>query len=1002
MRLRVSQQFDYTNAVVAGLVWVSSLAIYCLTVAPTLSFWDCGEFIAASHILGIPHPPGTPLYILFGRLFTLLPFWDDVSLRVNMLSAVCSSITAVFGYLIVVRFLRIWFGSETGSFARMLIYAGGASGALLAAFGLTNWTNSVEAEVYGMAMMLMLAVIWLTLIYREQSGTAPGYRVMALTVFLGILGIGVHMTVFVAVLFAGLFFVIKKSAPVETWYLIAVFVLFELYLIFALSSRVNEIPYFVPVIVVGILYFFYIFSFERVPRVQLLVGFGFLVAAMPLFSMAAANLGSSSDGVADLSRGSSMTTYIGVGVLALMTIWAIVVVLRWVNRRTKVGGSFPALAPAGFVIAASIAVVLLHIPKGLIPFLILSSLVVCGLLFVLRRQLHWSFLIALLGISLIVVGLKLFFIGVLTAMIVIIGFGLTGRLSGWKPAVALLVCAVIGFSVHLFVPIRSAQQPNINENNPSESLTATIGFLERKQYGAQNMLARMFQRRAEWINQFGDYRRMGFWRFFKQQYGMPGPASLMLVFVGVFGIWEIVRRRPRIGLPFVVLLLIVSVGLILYMNFADGTRQHPRTGMDYLEVRDRDYFFTPAFILFGMAVGIGLTAFVQTIRRSTVKFTTISRQAIPGMAMMLFLVPTITVANNYHYCDRSGNVIPYDYGCNLLESMPPNGILLTHGDNDTFPLWCLQEVYGLRPDVSVVNLSLSNTRWYIKQLQMNMGLDLGWTDAEIDQLRSIRTADGRVFRLQDLVIDALVDRYAQERPVCFSVTVGSGTRRYRGRKADSILSLKGLVWQVSQTQQPLEVDVDASVSFFLDPDRFRARGVNDPSIHQDEATLRLTRNYGNAFLVVADTIRKAGDLEKAAELARMAVEKIPHAGDPVTFLASIYESQGKVDEILSLIDETWAGDRRLLETTLARAYRGQENDTAAEETLNSLLASDPTYRPAFEELMRLYFENQRMANMRQLMQSWLQFNPADKRVREMLKELQGKVQSGIPADEVRQ
>jgi len=167
------------------------------------------------------------------------------------------------------------------------------------------------------------------------------------------------------------------------------------------------------------------------------------------------------------------------------------------------------------------------------------------------------------------------------------------RMPGWKSGLLIILAAILGFSVHLYIPIRSAHHPMINENNPSESLSAAIGYLDRKQYIRESMVERMFKRRGAWSNQLGDYRRMGFWHFFNQQWGMTGPWFVFLLIIGLFGLWEISRRRPKYGTAFVVLLLLSSIGLVLYMNFADGTRQHPTTGADYIEVRDRDYFFTP-------------------------------------------------------------------------------------------------------------------------------------------------------------------------------------------------------------------------------------------------------------------------------------------------------------------------------------------------------------------------------------------------------------------------
>ena len=115
----------------------------------------------------------------------------------------------------------------------------------------------------------------------------------------------------------------------------------------------------------------------------------------------------------------------------------------------------------------------------------------------------------------------------------------------------------MGYSAHLYIPIRSAQHPAINENNPSQSLTATINYIERKQYGSMSMTERMFERRSEWENQFGVHSRMGFWGFFSEQYGLSGTRFVIIFLLGIFGIWELIRRRPREGL---MLLLLIRIG----------------------------------------------------------------------------------------------------------------------------------------------------------------------------------------------------------------------------------------------------------------------------------------------------------------------------------------------------------------------------------------------------------------------------------------------------------
>ncbi len=984
----LKKNFDTTNAIVGGAVWLFVIIIYFLTKAPTLSFWDCGEFIATSHILGIPHPPGTPLYILWGRLFSILPFWSDISVRVNMFSAVCSSFTALFGYLIIVRILRSWFDADNSIYTKLLIYAGGASGAFFAAFSFTNWNNSVEAEVYGMAMMMTMMLLWMSLIYYQHRETQFAGKLMAIIVFVGFMGIGVHMTVFIAILIAGLFFVLKKSAPQSTWFAIALFLGMELYYIYALSSRPGEIPYYVPVVIVAIFYFFYIFSYEQIPRLHLIISGAFLLAALPVFESAYKALKNKNNIEVASLGGMSTVEYIGIGFVILLNLFALFLIARYFKERHKNDSGTLNLIPAIFIVVMSVMIFLLNIFKGYHPFLIVSAISLVALLAFIRQHINWSILIALVGIATIVIGLKEFMYGIIFSGVIVILLGLIKKVPDWKPALIILLCAAAGFSVHLFIPIRSAQQPNINENNPSASLNATINFLERKQYGSQGMVERMFKRRAEWENQFGDSRRMGFWHFFKEQFGIKGPSVVFFVLLGVFGMWEIARKKPKIGLPFILFLIFSSVGLILYMNFADGMRQHPVTGADYMEVRDRDYFFTPAYIIFGLSIGLGLAVLIQTIRKGVSTFTDGPKKIILASLTVLFLLPVFTLAKNYHVCDRSDNLIPYDYGWNLLESTPQNGILLTHGDNDTFPLWCLQEAYGIRLDVTVINLSLANTDWYIKQIRTVMGLDLGWTDADVDKLRPFRTPDGTRHRIQDIVSDAVIESYYGKRPVCFSVTVGSGARQYKGQPLDQMLTMNGMVWVITEAKKTMVVDVDESFDFFINPNRFKTRGINDPAVYKDETTSRLTRNYGNAFLMVADTLRKAGDFERAEKLIRKAIDKIPHAGDPVDFLATLYEQQGKIDELKLLVENSVAGDHLHQQILLVRAYRAKGEVSTAEMLIRELFSQNHSHKPIFDEMMRLFYSQRDVDNIHWLFKEWLNYNPHDNEVKEMLKQFE--------------
>ncbi|MEW5923760.1 MAG: DUF2723 domain-containing protein [Candidatus Zixiibacteriota bacterium] len=249
--------FDRVNAFIAGIVFLIALTVYYLTKAPTVSFWDCGEFIACSYILGIPHPPGSPLYILIGRIFAALPIAADISVRVNLLSVVCSAFAAMFGYLVTVRLLRFWYDRSGDIYSRIIIYIGGFTGALFMAFSTTNWSNSVEAEVYAAAILIMTIIYWLVLKYFETRETGQGGKFMLLTAYLAMLGVGIHLTLYIIIPVLAIYFILKKEVLTRQWAIIALFFFVELFLIFMLSARPGEIPYYLPVLIIFVVFMFH-------------------------------------------------------------------------------------------------------------------------------------------------------------------------------------------------------------------------------------------------------------------------------------------------------------------------------------------------------------------------------------------------------------------------------------------------------------------------------------------------------------------------------------------------------------------------------------------------------------------------------------------------------------------------------------------------------------------------------------------------------------------------
>lgn len=805
---------DRLHQALAALVLVSTLVVYTMTKAPTLSFWDCGEFITCSYILGIPHPPGSPLYILLGRIFSILPLAGDISARVNMLSAVAGAFAAMFAYLVTFKIIALWWTRENlVGWKKASAYIGAFVGSMMFAFGRTNWNNSVEAEVYTVSMLFMMIIIWLTLRWIEKRHTASSDVYLYLITYLAFLSICVHLTTFLIM-------------P-------AIFLAVVLY-----SERLRrDVRFYI-------------------------TGFVFVLVAHNIEMFAAAAI-----------------------------LWLIISIIGYIVKRDR----------------------------------------------------------------------------------------------GWRLSMIMIMLAFLGFSCQLYTPIRSAQQPAINQNNPSESYEAFNNFLERRQYGQQSMFVRALTRRGEWSNQFGNHPRMGFWRFFSHQYGINGRSFAFLFVLGLLGLYELIRRKPRFGLPFLIMVLLGTVVLVWYMNFADGTRQNPITGDGHIEVRDRDYFFTPGFVLFGIAIGIGVAALMDMARTSIFEKIAYARTGIMMLVSALVLLPAAPLMANYHQCDRTGNYIPFDFAANYLASCDPNSILFIGGDNDTFPLWCLQNVYNIRTDVTVVNLALSNLDWYIKQTRDQMGIPIRWSDAQIEALRPKRYQNGKHIRIQDMVLDEILNVNRWERPIHFAITIPHDMRQYNGRSIQQNLIMQGMVYRLEPGQIPGKIDLEKSRDLYFN--KFSYRSIADESVYKDERTLALTGNYTTGLQLMADSLRKIGDIDGAVVFAKKAIEIVPYEYSSYNYLATLYAESGREDLIPGLIDDVPEHKRKDIYFVWGMAYRYVGNHDKALERLQITLEKFPHFNDAFREYSRLLYETNQLEKLRETIVNWLKDNPNDDEALKMLESL---------------
>lgn len=177
----------------AIFVFLFSFLVYFSTIAPTVSFWDCGEFIACSYRLAVPHPPGSPLFLLVGRIFTLLPIFEDIAKRVNFISVLASAFTVLFTYLTIVILIKQYMKNVRDGLMQYVPYIGGIIGSLTFAFTTSFWFNAVEAEVYASSMLFTSLVVWLILYWGEKSEEVGNERYLLVIMYLVGLAIGVHL-----------------------------------------------------------------------------------------------------------------------------------------------------------------------------------------------------------------------------------------------------------------------------------------------------------------------------------------------------------------------------------------------------------------------------------------------------------------------------------------------------------------------------------------------------------------------------------------------------------------------------------------------------------------------------------------------------------------------------------------------------------------------------------------------------------------------------------------
>ncbi len=818
---------DRYYLILSILATIISFIFFNSTKAPTVSFWDCGEFIATSYILGIPHPPGNPMFLLIGRFFALLPIAGEIAVRINLISVISSALSVFMAFWLI---LRISIGTKEilplGK-SRIGVGIGSFAGALIMGLSNTFWSNAVEAEVFGLAMLLMLIISYIAILWAQGYGNKGNDRYIIFIAYLIWFALGVHMTILIL------------AAPV-------------------------------------VLYMAYI----------------------------------------DYKKGG----------LSHWPIWAIMLLfnLYAIPIQTQILGIF--------------------------------------------------------GINISRVELETFFVIMLAALLISIGMSVFTKSKAWIMSILIIVAAAIGYSTQLYIPIRASENPRINENAPS-TWPRFKGFLERKQYGQESMITRMFKRRASWENQFISHPRFGLARALNIQYASPDERfdiykskdskgqetsfgfSLSIIYIllfGFLGAFEAIKRSPPEGVFILFTVLLCTVGLVFYLNFSDGT-YNPQIAWQ-AEVRNRDYFYTPGFLYLAVVIGIGMAAALDYLGKkfdnpSSKKYGRITDKGLFAVASVLVIaLAGNTAFANYKINDRTGNYLPFDYAKNILRSCDQDGIIFTNGDNDTFPLWFIQEVEKYRTDVRVVNLSLLNTPWYILQLKHQMNVPITMDDKAIEQLRAVKYSDQpSVWRIQDQMVRHIVGNVQSggwKIPIYFAITVPS--ENCLG--LDDHFITEGMASRIVESTGKNRINPTKGYEIFSDINNFR--GLADPSVTKDENDDRMISNYVASMYQVSNEYFRMNHPDSAEKITEnmIAIQGPEKSWQARTYMAMLYARSGRYESIKSLINQADSSEREKIYLTASQELIRNKQFKEVVPLLRQILGQFPSSFTALNNLIVISYQ----------------------------------------------
>ena len=716
--------FKRINNITGWVVCIIACTVYIMTMEATGSFWDCGEFASSAYKLQIPHPPGAPLFVLIGRLF-MAPFdAQHAATGINLMSALASGFTILFLFWSITHFARKIVQKDGTALTNdkiIGIMAAGIVGALAYTFSDSFWYSAVEGEVYAMSSFFTAIVFWAMLkwehnVTEEEEQGIKGHftkadRWIILIFYLMGLSIGVHLLNLLTIPAIVMVYYYKRY-KVTKWgtflaFIIGCFItglVQKAVIVWTIKGAgnldikfVNDfgMPFFTGFafffIVIAILVFFGLRLANKKNWNFLKLGlWSFVFMLLGYSTYFTTMIRSSADPSVDMFNVDNPVSLVGYVSRDQYGDWPILYGQDFTADVKRGPDGYPDMNDDGPMYVKGKDKYVEGGRKKSYQYNDEDMHFFPRMWDQSNDQNHADYYASWMGMTKD-------------------KNGQYARPDGGDPKptmrenIGFFMSYQINWMYWRYFMWNFAGKQNdvqgVNMGNVRDGNWKTgIGFVDQLRLGNQNNLPDSLKNN----------------KANNKLFALP-------LILGLLGLFYQIKKDKRDALVTGLLFFFTGFAICLYLNQAGN------------QPRERDYAYVGSFYAYAIWIGIGVLYIADLLLPYLKKLSTANYVAA---GICTLLVPVLMASQEWDDHDRSNKVLARDLATDYLESCAPNAILISFGDNDTYPLWYAQEVQGIRPDVRVINSSLLGTDWYINELRYKVNdsdpIDPIWTPKQIE------------------------------------------------------------------------------------------------------------------------------------------------------------------------------------------------------------------------------------------------------------------------------